>query len=443
MKIYDYAPIALQNIAVSLKGLQLNKQRYNVNYYNELELLRKNSERKEEFQLNRLREFIAYAKNNSEYYSEVLQEINPSTFSLQELSSIPILEKETLRTEIERLRTTDQNVIVGKTGGSTGKSLTFYTSAFDMSRKIAFLDYFKEQHGVKKGMKRASIGGREIVPNSQKSKVFWRFNKSLNQMLFSAYHADGENLYYYIKQLNKFQPQSIDGYTATIHRIAKFILDKNIKLSFSPLAIFPTAETLTEEMRTDMEQAFGCPVRNQYASSEGAPFITEDQGGVLIPNIETGVFEYRPLYDNVYELIVTAFYTTTTPLIRYRIGDAVELYDDPSKVKVTKIKKIIGRSNDFLVSKERGVVTNVNLSTAVREADRRIIESQFIQNELDRIKVYLVVSEKDKIQQIESRLSRSLRIRFGESTIFDYEYVEAIPKTTGGKRRFVVNNLND
>lgn len=441
MKIYDYAPIALQNIAVSLKGLQLIKQRYNKNYYKELELLRINSEDKEAFQLKRLREFIAYAKENSEYYGGLMEGINPSTFSLQDLNSVPILEKEILRRDIERVRTTNQNLIVGKTGGSTGKSLTFYTSAFDMSRKIAFLDYFKEQHGIKKGMRRASIGGREIVPNSQKSKVFWRYNRPLNQMLFSAYHADGENLRYYIEQLNKFEPQSIDGYTATIHRIAKFILDNKVKLHFSPLAIFPTAETLTEEMRSDMELAFNCPVRDQYASSEGAPFITEDQNGDLIPNIETGVFEYHHLHDNVYELIVTAFYTTTTPLIRYRIGDAVELYDDPDKVKVTKIKRIIGRSNDFLVSKERGVVTNVNLSTAVREADRRIIESQFIQNELDRIKVYLVVSEKDQNKQIESRLSKSLSSRFGESTVFDYEYVDAIPKTTGGKRRFVVNNL--
>jgi phenylacetate-CoA ligase len=39
--------------------------------------------------------------------------------------------------------------------------MVFYTNAYDMSRKIAYLDYFKEQHGVYKGMKRVSVGGRK------------------------------------------------------------------------------------------------------------------------------------------------------------------------------------------------------------------------------------------------------------------------------------------
>jgi phenylacetate-CoA ligase len=43
--------------------------------------------------------------------------------------------------------------------------------------------------------------------------------------MISAYHADGENLKYYIKKLNKFQPETLDGYTTVIHRIAKYILD--------------------------------------------------------------------------------------------------------------------------------------------------------------------------------------------------------------------------
>src|SRR5699024_11680074 len=62
-----------------------------------------------------------------------------------------------------------------------------------MSKKIAYLDYFKAKHGVFLGMRRVSIGGQPIVPPSQKKKIFWRYNYLLNQLYFSAFHADGEN----------------------------------------------------------------------------------------------------------------------------------------------------------------------------------------------------------------------------------------------------------
>lgn len=57
-----------------------------------------------------------------------------------------------------------------------------------------------------------------------------------------------------------------------------------------------------------------------------------------------------------------------------------------------KVKKIIGWNNDFLQSNENGIVTNVNLSTTIRVAGSYIIETQFIQNHLDKIKINLVVS---------------------------------------------------
>ena len=103
-------------------------------------------------------------------------------------------------------------------------------------------------------------------------------------------------------------------------------------------------------MKRDIEKAFACPVRNQYASSEGAPFITENSNGDLELDLATGYFELEKVEGKIYELIVTGFYTTTTPLFRYKIGDSVELYEElPENYtqKDIKIRRIIGRNNDF------------------------------------------------------------------------------------------------
>lgn len=442
--VYNHSPIFLQNLMVSVQGKIFMKQRYTKHYYEELKILKECIDFNE-LQKERFNEFYNYTKKNSEYYNEKLKKYSDS-INIEDLNSLPIITKEDIRKHVESIITKDKkNLIKMGTGGSTGKSMEFYTNNYDMSRKIAYLDYFKEQHGVFKGMKRVSAGGKKIIPDKQRKKVFWRYNKPLNQLMISSYHADGDNLKYYLKKLNEFKPETLDGYTTVLHRIAQYILDNNVKLTFKPIAIFPTAEALTDEMKSDIENAFKCPIRNQYASSEGAPFITENTEGKLEINIATGVFEFEKIQDNIYELIVTGFYTTSTPLLRYKIGDSVELEEElPENYTQNdvKIKKIIGRNNDFLQSREKGIITNINLSTAIRSSGTDVIESQFIQNDLDLVEVYLVVSNSANKPNLIKKLESELRVRFGYSIEFKFEFIDKLTKTQGGKTRFTINNIN-
>src|SRR5699024_953310 len=154
--------------------------------------------------------------------------------------------------------------------------------------------------------------------------------------------------------------------------------------------------------------------------------------------------ELNHIEKNIYELIVTGFYTTTTPLLRYKIGDSVELFDELPKnytQKDIRIKRIIGRNNDFLISNERGIVTNINLSTVVRSCGNSIINSQFIQNDLSEIIVNLIIEEKTDKQKLEKKLTDELDIRFGNNTNYIFNYVNEIERTSGGKTRFTINNL--
>ncbi|GGA98269.1 phenylacetate--CoA ligase family protein [Macrococcus hajekii] len=440
--IYDHSPIFLQNIFVTLKGIQIYKQRYNKNYMQEISILKNTDEF--ELQRYRLKEFLNYVRYNSEYFALKLPQINEEN-ELNKMKDIPYLTKEDIRNHIDDIITRKKDLILMETGGSTGKRLKIYTHYSDISRRIAYLDYFKEKHGVKKGMRRASIGGRVLIPANQKSKVFWRHNYVLNQLLFSIFHAGTDNIKYYVQELNRFKPQSIDGVPSVIHRMAQYINDNQIELTFQPIAIFPTAETLTIEMKADIERAFRCKTYDQYASSEGAPFIIQNNEGGYDICPATGYFELEKIEGNIYELIVTAFYTTTTPLIRYKIGDAVELIEPlPDDYKQTdiKIKRIIGRNNDFLMSNEKGIVYNINLASVSRQLGANIKESQFIQNKLDEIIINLVVDhEKDK-ELIEKNLTEVMNMRFGNSTKYKVNYVDEIERTQGGKTRLTINNLD-
>ena len=156
----------------------------------------------------------------------------------------------------------------------------------------------------------------------QKNKnIFWRFNSAYNQKLYSTFDMRYENLDYYVTDLNKFAPEIINGFVSAIYQLAKYIIDQKRTIVFKPKAIFTTSETLLPIHRVIIEKAFQAKVFNQYASAEGAPFITECVAGKLHYNIDTGIIE--PQEDG--RMLVTSFTTHGTPLIRYNIGDSITL----------------------------------------------------------------------------------------------------------------------
>lgn len=320
-KLYDKSPIFFQNIMVSVKGFLNNRQRYGKAYYKHLEFLKEfdqwSLKKQEKYQEEELLKLIYYAVDKSPFYKNLYQDIDLSQIkSVNDLKVLPIVTKEMLRQNSDDVMTIPKKGCVeSHTGGTTGKSLVVRMRKDDMMRRMAELDYFKSKVGFYHlKMKRATFNGKHIIPRNQKKKVFWRYNMPCKQMLFTSTLLTEENIAYYIEELNKFKPQAIDGFFSPICDIANYIERKQISLSFIPIAIFPTSETLTIEGRELIERVFKCKVYDQYASSEGAPFITECKSQVLHINLNSGVIEH--FEEGSDEVLVTSFTTYGTPLIR-------------------------------------------------------------------------------------------------------------------------------
>ena len=281
-KIYDHSPIFIQNMMVSLSGYLRNKNRYGKIYYQYRKFLvefdKWKIDKKLEFQRNELINFINYANINTAFYKKLYANIDVSKIrTLDDLKKLPIVNKELLRqnimdaSSIEKKRREEWH-----TGGTTGKSLVVYGHADDMMKRMALLDHFKSRVGFEhRKMKRATFNGKHIIPPHQKSSIFWRYNKASKQMIYSSFHLSEENMSYYVQNLNKYKPDSIDGFFMSICDIANYIERHNITLKFAPIAIFPTSETVNDLGRALIERVFKCKVYDQYASSEGAPFVTE------------------------------------------------------------------------------------------------------------------------------------------------------------------------
>lgn len=447
-KAYDISPVFVQNIMISLYGRKLYRERYSNVYYEHLDFLRNNFNKIDHYsyQKEMLNNFLNHVVKNSIYYNKRINKNFLPIKKLNDLENMPIIDKEVLRENIDSIITNPRKSLIPSfTGGTTGKSLNIFFTHADMEKRMAFLDYFKERHGVKKGMKRASFTGKSLVPLRQKKNVYWRYNSPLKQMLFSSFHLTEKNIPYYIQALNNFKPQSMDGFPSVMLTIARYIVQNQIKLSFKPIAIFPTAEMISDNDREILEKAFSAPVRNQYASSEGAPFITECPNGNLHLDIMTGVFEKVDKGSSISEILVTAFETTGTPLVRYKIGDTLEFtdrkctcgYDTPL------VNRILGRNMDFLYSKDRGKISSANMSNTIKGLPNSVKKIQFVQSGTENITIRIVRDEKKFTHLHEEEILKEMAVRLGESIYLKIDYVEDIQVEKSGKYRMVKNHIKD
>jgi phenylacetate-CoA ligase len=440
----DHAPAVLKDVTVTVAGVMLFRRRRGRDFRESL--IRWNSMRELpredllKIQTERTREMISYASTRSRYYAAKYAQV-----SSRELEDLPILEKEELRAHI------DDIVIRGSgklrkcyTGGTTGKSLVVFSSEDSDGERFARQEAMWAMHEYKLGRDRiAWFSGRHLLgANDVSANRFWR-NNFLNRIrYYSTFHMAPSSLPYYVEDLARFRPVFISGFPSAIGELASFIEMTGGARSFDLQAIFTTSETLTGSQRDVIERVFNCPVRNQYASSEGAPFIMECQQGRLHIDVTSGVFEVigadgQPADEG--EVLVTSFYMKQTPLIRYRIGDRISLSEEfscPCGWHSPLVASIEGRESDFLEIPGRGKIFAAQIGDCVKHLHWVIAFCCRLQD--GRLHIRIVADRQRFEREDMSTFLRNLHERMGDIPV-DLEYLEELPRLPSGKRSVVAS----
>lgn len=448
MRIYDNSPIYFQNLFASMEGYRKTKSRHGNVYFNYLKELGKrnysDAAYEKAYQQQELQKLVKYAFEKSPFYQELYKGIDIASIkTVEDLKKLPVLEKETIRENITSMYTIPENsAIVSHTLDSAGIPLKFLFTKEDMQKHMAFLDFFKKQHGATNlEMKRASFSSNRFIPKRQQRKVYWRDNYSSKQRLYSTYYCNEKNAAYFVENLDDYKPDFIDGLPSALYEVAKYINQKRIILSFQPIAIFSSAETLTAQHRSEIELAFNCPVRNHYAAAVGAPFIAECINGNLHYNLSSGIIETN--IDK--EMIITSFNTYGTPLIRYKTGERIDMQKKGECCECGSAHPVVyqiqDRAEDYLQSKSKGKFTALYMSMASSRFSDSIRKIQFIQNTPDVIDVMIEASEGYTNAMTES-IHEELVYIFGTDMHFNMRIVEEMPIQSNNKFRLVINNLN-
>jgi phenylacetate-CoA ligase len=456
-RIYDLLPIGLQNAAVSIQGWQFHRDRYRSRSFAETAPLLEQNEKLSRSDLMELqfREFRAFAEHcyeKSPYYRQLwdARRVRPGDIkSAEDIRSVPIVLKQDLRGRTiefftERIH---RGMTAAHTSGTTGSPLTVYFSREDVGKRHAFLDRSRRWAGVRIGMRRATFTGRSIIPQSQRRPPYWRHNCAGNQLLLSSYHLSMENLPAYLEAMEEFQPEILDGYPSAIHIVAEHALRSGRIQTVRPHAILVSAETVLAHQRGAIEEAFGAKLYNQYASSEGAPFVSECKRGRLHVHSDSGLVEILDPEGNpalpgqTGQMVVTSFTTRVVPLLRFAIGDlAIRGGEERAcecGLPFPTVEAIIGRVDDMLYTPDRGYVGR--LDTVFKSVPNSIIEAQILQTSLEKIVLRIVPDPSRYRPEHSERIVEEMRKRLGPMVTIQVEEVHEIPRSANGKMRPVVN----
>jgi|MTBAKSStandDraft_2_1061841.scaffolds.fasta_scaffold01518_20 phenylacetate-CoA ligase len=453
---YYKSPVIIQNLIVSIYGYKLFRERYIGNYPKYFrQILRSQWFTKEEinnFTNKRFFDIITIVANSVPYYRNFF-ELNISLFrnlkNIEDIKYLPIIRKEQIRDN--SFFFLNQNFLNNKfitinTSGTTGKTLKIYVDYDSRRYGYAFFSRLKDWARIDCKRPNVTFAGRAIVEPDRNTPPFWRRNLKMNNYLFSSYHLSPANLGSYVQKLQAINPHFIDSYPSSVYTLAHYMLENKLG-GIRPKAIITSSETLLDYQREAIEQAFHCPVFDQYGCAEQVVFISQCEHGTYHIHPEYGYVEFLREDGSAAEpgeearLICTGFTNRAMPLIRYDIGDTGILAKDqtcPCGRNFPVIEKIVGRTDDFLVMRDGRRVGRLD---PVFKGLQTIKESQIVQEDLDRVTLKIVPGQ-DYDQNEADIIVHELKKRLGTQAAISVELVESIPRTSAGKFRAVVSKVN-
>jgi phenylacetate-CoA ligase len=402
------------------------------------------SENLKAYQIERLAEFLSFCRNNSAFYSaRIPVQVEKGLDFLKRLDKLSKTELIHSREEISTI--TVLNGVASYTGGTTGASLKVVYRRDDLQERFAYLDEFRALHGYELGLRVAWFSGKELINARDIGKnVFYKTDFINKIRFYSTFHITEKTAVYYAKTLSEFNCKYIVGFPSSISRICKYCEALGISFDGRIDVFFPTAETVTQEHRDVISRFFGCKVVDQYASSEGAPFIFECSEGKLHADITTGVFEVVDddgVNADEGEVLVTSFQTRGTPLVRYKIGDSIKLGKGSCVCGwgLPIVDSIKGRVDDYIDTPVNGQINLGNISNATKNV-LGIISFQLIQHTKTCITVKIVAGYSFD-QKEKQKFGDALNSRFGNEVQLNLVVVENIALPESGKFQMIVKDL--
>lgn len=453
-ELYERAPVWAQNVLCSLEGLRLRWQRFPPGFaalLAEFEArTRWRRSQLEAHRLVRLRAMLVHAERHVPHWRDTFASVGFAPQRLQhvdELAALPVLTKDTIVREGERMRAqrvphgVSRDPIRTQTSGTTGGGLRFRMSLEALREQWAVCWRYRRWHGLRDGTWCGQLGGRLIMPVDDRRPPFHRINWAGRQILLSSFHLGPSTAEHYLRELALRRVPWVHGYTSMVAVLADAAHELGVQL---PALRWVTiaSESLSPAQRERIVRGFGIVPRQHYAQTESIANFSECPLGRLHVDEDHACVELVPhLRDSegrmLHRVLGTSLANFHQPFIRYDVGDLVALADDdacacgrPGRL----IAEIDGRREDLIELPTGAKVGRLN---HVFNALEFLRESQIRQSTPGEVAIH-VVPRGEWTAENERRLLAEAHSRLGDGMRVTIVVEPHLPRTPSGKLRLVV-----
>ncbi len=233
------------------------------------------------------------------------------------------------------------------------------------------------------------------------------------------------------------------GYTSAVVLFARYLIRNEIILGERcPVlkACIVTSEVCTPEDIDLLQRGLGVKIINEYGSSELGIMAFGKDNGELIGSDELIFFETITNSNGDQELLCTSLFNKAFPIIRYRIGDLVDMKKKDGR---TFFNRIEGRTNDLVrlpSGKVSAGLTFYYVSRSILESSGVLKEFIIRQTALNQFEFDIVSDRKLSIQ--EETLIREKTFLYLEPNLeIRFNYCNAITRPASGKIKHFYSQL--
>ena len=429
-------PYFLKFIIINIYAYFLSKKRYPKEFYS---VLRNyvDIDYKEEFSFNK-KKFNEQIKENDFYKNKIDTPIE----------EFPIINKQFIKDNYEQIINKKEISMYLHTSGTTGSGLAFPVSKQFMINQWAVFWKYRTIHNQTKDTWMANIISKTMFDTNQTKPPYWVKSFPSKQLLLSLYHIRSDSVEAYIDAIKANNIHWLRAFPSVLNNFANLIRENDLLSKARQInlkIIMTSSEKLFDYQKQNIEDVFGCEVRELYGLTEGVVNIFECERGTLHIDESYSYVELLLVEESIdeYKIVGTSYYNSAFPLIRYDTGDTCKLYENGFKCKCGRksrtIKEIIGRSDDYLMLSNGSRIGRVS---SVFKPLLSVKEAQIYQNKVDSAQ-FRIVKDKNYSEKDEQILKDQIIEKLGEDFIFEIVYVDSIAKTKSGKLKLVINEVNE
>lgn len=381
----------------------------------------------------KFKKLINIAFKNSPYYKDKYFNFGvkrDDIKSINDIYKLPILDKEELRLNSKNIKTDLEfkKLIKSETSGTTGQPLTFYKNEeWDSANRAAMYRGYS-WYGVNPWDRNGYFWGYNF---SKKS----RLKNSILDYLQNRFRVFSYNESEIIKFNNKLKKAKyLEGYSSMIYEVAKRVNTLKLEKPKKIKLIKGTSEKIYDNYHQETIKAFGRKIVSEYGAAEAGLIAFECPEGYMHINSENIIVE-----EENGEILVTNLMSLSFPIIRYRLGDKIELAEDDFSCKCGRNhpvilnvlgrvgKNVIGQQNSYPSLTFYYVFKNLALNNGI------VLNYQAVQKEKGKVLLKIEQNNTDTERYLKTELQKY----FGNDIEFQIMFNSKLHEMEGKLRDFI------